>query len=110
MEELMPQRKFPMGWELESDVMFFYQRLGNKQRFDEMATEVEATCQEMIAAGRVNVNSYYNPYRVLLDLYEIQQNHRKSVDLLTKLTQMFPNAPDLEQRLLSAKEALKAGS
>jgi hypothetical protein len=109
MEELMPKWKFPMGWELESDIMFFHQRLGNRQRFEEMATEVEATCQEMMATGRVNTNSYYNPYRVLLDLYEIQRNHRKSVDLLTKLTQLFPNTPELEKRLLAAREALKTG-
>jgi hypothetical protein len=110
MDELMPKWKFPMGWERESDIMFFYQRLGNTQRFEEMKTEVEATCQEMIATGLVNVNSYYNPYRVLLDLYDIQQNHQKSVDLLTKLTQMYPNIPELEERLLAAKEGLKTGS
>ncbi len=110
MEELMPRWKFPMPWELESDLMFFYKQLGNQQRFEEMAAAVEVTCQGMIASGRVNVNSYYNPYRVLLDLYELQQNHQKSVDLLTKLTQLFPNTPELEQRLRSAREELKAGS
>jgi hypothetical protein len=110
MEQIMPQWRFPLGWELESDLMFFYQRLGATARFEKMAPEVESECLEIIAGGRVNVNTYHNPYRVLLELYALQRDYRKSVDLLTKLDRLFPNTPELQQRLREAQEALSRGS
>jgi hypothetical protein len=47
---------------------------------------------------------------VLLELYALQRDYRKSVDLLTKLDRLFPNTPELQQRLREAQEALSRGS
>ena len=48
---------------------------------------------------KANVNSYYNPYRVLLDLYETRKEFRKERDLLANLNQLYPNTPELKKRL-----------
>lgn len=99
MEQLIPRSKVPMGWELESDIASFYHRLHNDKKYDEMVAEIEPQCQSLIASGQVNMNSYYNPYRVLLDIYETRQEHAKALDLLKNLAAMYPNDPGLKQRI-----------
>ncbi|HXX63192.1 MAG TPA: DUF2723 domain-containing protein, partial [Bacteroidota bacterium] len=106
MESLIPRSKYPMGWELESDLALFYHRLGHDQKFTELASQVEAQCEDLIATGRANINSYYNPYRVLLDLYAAGKEHQKEVNLLTHLNQIYPNTPELIKRLDEAKKAV----
>lgn len=99
MEQLIPRSKVPMGWELQSDIASFYHRLGKEARFEELASEVEKSCNDVIASGQFNVNSYYNPYRVLLEIYEIRKDYNKSLDLLKGLSAQYPNDPGLKQRI-----------
>ncbi|MEK9135826.1 MAG: hypothetical protein AAB393_01780, partial [Bacteroidota bacterium] len=51
------------------------------------------------ASGQANMNSYYNPYRVLLEIYDIKKEYGKSLDLLRGLSAMYPNDPGLKQRI-----------
>jgi hypothetical protein len=99
MELLIPRSKIPMGWELSSDIASFYHRLGNDPKFNEIAAEIEPQCEAVISSGQVNMNSYYNPYRVLLEIYEIKKEYGKSLDLLKNLSVMYPNDPGLKQRI-----------
>ena len=85
MEQVLPRAVRPMDLGMASDIMFFYHRLGRTSRFAEMAVDVEQECKRMIADGMVKMNSYENPYRVLLDIYEIQRRHTEAIELLTKL-------------------------
>jgi hypothetical protein len=99
MEMIIPRSKYPMGWELESDLALFYHRVGRMENFNLLADDVEAECEKLIAEGKANVNSYYNPYRVLLDMYDSRKEYRKEHDLLTTLNQTYPNTPELKKRL-----------
>ncbi|MCC6397082.1 MAG: DUF2723 domain-containing protein, partial [Bacteroidetes bacterium] len=99
MEKLIPNEKIPMGWELMSDLSNLYYRFGRVDRFTELSNQLETIAQGMIASGQANLNSYYNPYRVLLDIYETRRDHRKSLELLQGLTSQFPNDQNLLQRI-----------
>ncbi|HTS00827.1 MAG TPA: hypothetical protein VML00_13790, partial [Bacteroidota bacterium] len=110
MEQIIPRAKYPMGWELESDLAMFYHRVGRMDKFNELGDDVEAACEALIAQGKATVNSYYNPYRVLLDLYETRKDYRKEHDLLTNLNQLYPNTPELIQRLAAVDKSLGADS
>ena len=110
MEQIIPRSKYPMGWELESDLALFYHRVGRIDKFNELADDVQTACEALIAQGRANVNSYYNPYRVLLDLYDTRKDYRKEHDLLANLNQLYPNTPELMQRLESVNKLLGADS
>ncbi|MBP1655799.1 MAG: hypothetical protein H6Q31_400 [Bacteroidetes bacterium] len=99
MEQLIPQKKIPMGWELMSDLSNIYHRLGKEDKFNQLANELETVSRELIASGQANLNSYYNPYRVLLDIYDIRKENRKSLELLQSLQTQFPNDPNLNQRV-----------
>ena len=103
MEKLMPREKIPMGWELMSDLANIYDRFGRKDKYNELANELEAAARGLIASGQANVNSYYNPYRVLLDIYETRKEYRKSLELLQSLQGQYPNDVNLRQRIEGLK-------
>lgn len=108
MESLIPRSKIPMGWELTSDLAMFYHRIGREDRFNELANDAEAACRKMIEEGKGNVNSYWNPYRVLLDIYEVRKDYAKSLDLLKGLQDKYPNDPGLKARIQQAQDRLSA--
>lgn len=99
MERLIPESKIPYGWELGADLANFYFRLGKAERFNELAANVERECRAVIDAGKVDMNNYYNPYRVLLEIYDAQKEYGKTLDLLKSLEVMYPNDPGLKQRI-----------
>ena len=109
MESLIPRSKVPLAWELEADIMSFYQRLGQRDRFEEFAAELEPRMKEMIASNQANLGSYYNPYRVLLEIYDVRKQYDASVELLRELAVMYPNDSNLQQRI-ALMEALLQGS
>jgi hypothetical protein len=110
MELIIPRSKYPMGWELESDLAMFYHRVGRIDQFNQLSDDVESACEQLIADGKANVNSYYNPYRVLLDLYDSRKEFRKERDLLANLNQLYPNTPELKQRLDAVTKAMGTDS
>jgi hypothetical protein len=62
----------------------------------------------MISEGRANLNSYWNPYRVLLDIYEVRQDYAKTLDLLKGLQAIYPNDPGIKARVQQTQERLSA--
>lgn len=99
MEFLIPRSKIPMGWELTSDVAAFYHRMGRIETYNEMIAEVEPECLSAIERGEYNMNSYYNPFRVLLEIYENRKDYPQAIGILTRLQDMFPNDPNIAQRI-----------
>jgi hypothetical protein len=107
MEELMPHSKVPLGWEYAWDMANFYSSLGRVDRVKEMVSEIEPACLGLIERGEVNMNSYYNPYRALLDIYDMTKNYSKSLNLLRQLEVRFPTDPGLKQRIKMLEEMSK---
>ncbi len=106
METLIPSSKIPYGWELGADLAGFFFRLGRQQRFEELSAYVERECRAAIDAGQVNMQSYYNPYRVLLDIYDMKRDYGKTLDLLKSLAVMYPNDPGLKQRIQATEQQI----
>lgn len=99
MEHLIPRTKIPMGWDLTSSVAGFYYRLGKVDKYNELMAEVEPECLKAIERGEYNLQSYENPFRILLELYETRKENAKAIDLLRKLQTLYPNDPSLAQRI-----------
>jgi hypothetical protein len=108
MEYLIPRSKIPMGWELASDIAAFYLRLGRKDKYDEIMAEVEPECWRVLESGQYNLGSYYNPVRVLLDIYDTRKDYQKSIDVLRWLEQRYPNDPNIQQRITALQAQLAA--
>ncbi len=108
MEAVIPKAKIPMGWELESEVAVLYHNFGRDDKFNELANSVEAVCKNLIELNQVNLNSYYNPYRVLLDIYTIRKDYTSEVDLLKGLALQYPNDRGLMRRISETEALAKA--
>lgn len=106
MEALVPRSKIPMGWELTSDVAAFYQRLGQTEKYNQMIAEVEPECLRAIESGQYNMNSYYNPFRVLLEVYENKKEYSKAMGILQKLQALYPGDPNIQQRITAMQAQL----
>ena len=106
MEQLIPRTKVPMGLDLLSFVASVYHRFGNERKFNELVAEIEPRCQDLIASGKVNMNSTDNPYRILLEIYDIEKAYGKSLDLLKSLSSIYPNDPGLKQRIADIRTQL----
>jgi hypothetical protein len=91
MEQLIPRTKVPMAWELMSDLANVYYRFGRVDKFKEYAGELEGIARGLIESGQANLQSYYNPYRVLLDVYDINHDYQKALDLLQELRRDHPD-------------------
>jgi hypothetical protein len=99
METLIPRAKIPMGWEIASDLAAFYYRMGKIEQFNQLSGEVETEALGLIASGQYNLNSYWNPYRVLLDIYEQRGDFIKALGLLRQLEEKYPGDPGLKERI-----------
>ena len=108
METLMPHKKIPFGWEYAWDMANFYNALGRIDRVKEMGTEIEPACLSLIEKGEVNMNSYYNPYRALLDFYEMTKDYNKSLGILRQLEVKYPTDPGLKQRIQMLEKMTKS--
>jgi hypothetical protein len=107
MESLMPHTKIPYGWQSAWQMASFYHSLGRMDRVKEMATEIEPACLSLIEKGEVEMNSYYNPYRALLDLYEMTKEQDKSLNILRKLAVLYPTDPSIKQRIQVLEQVSK---
>jgi len=109
MESLMPAEKIPYEWQYAWQMAVFYESLGRTDRAKKFAAEVETACLSLIEAGQINMGSYYNPYRALLDIYEITKEHDKLLNILRRLESNYPSDPTIKEKIRSV-ERMKAES
>ncbi len=103
MEKDIPRKVIQMDYRIEYDVAMLYNRLGNKAKFEEYANNIESRAEEEIRKNPTNVQSYYNPYRILLDIYDTKGDYQKALDLLNKLSAISPGDASVKQKIESIK-------
>ncbi len=107
MEEVMPADVVPMDYRIEYDLAMLYNKLGNKEMFNKLINDVEVKAEEDMKSNPDNYQSYYNPYRVLLDVYESKGEYQKALDLLNRLSVSGSNDISIRQKIESIKEKMK---
>jgi hypothetical protein len=111
MEEVIPRSKIPMGWDLESNLAYFYYRIGRREKFEELAADVEKEARALLASGQFNLNSADNPYRALIDIYDLRKDYEKELEILRDLqAKYYPNDPSLKQRIDFVEQLANKGA
>lgn len=110
MEARIPTEVIPMNYKVLSDVARLYYSMDAMKQFHKYAAIVETGALEAIKENPDNVRSYYNPYRILLGLYQEEDAYQKSIDLLQKLQAMFPNQKGISQEIQVLEEEKKMHS
>jgi hypothetical protein len=99
MESKIGGENVPMDYKMKYNLALFYHALGQKQKFEEMTNNVEADCLKKIENNPMDVNGPWNPYRVLMDVYELSKQYDKELTLLNKLEVLFPQAGDVKHKI-----------
>jgi hypothetical protein len=99
MEENMPESVTPMDYRLQFDAAKLYAELGDKNSFDRLSPKVEKSALEELKKNPGNTQSYYNPYRILLDIYNTRGDYRSELDIMTKLDQVMPGRPEIKKKI-----------
>ena len=96
MDEKIPHliREMPFG--LLYEVANLYLNAGSKEKYEQYAKEVEKIALASLEQNPGDVQSYYNPYRVLIDIYENQKEYKKSYEIWQRIQLIYPNDPSVK--------------
>ncbi len=99
MEEKMPRTVMPVEFGILYELSNIYFRAGGISQFNKLAVELEKEAWARIESEPTDAGSYWNPYRVLLDIYENQRNFKKSYEVWQKLSTIYPGDPTVRTNL-----------
>ncbi len=110
MDEVMPYTVIRMDPRLMFDVASIYFAAGGTKQYAKYAKEIEAYALKQLEINPRDVESYYNPYRMLLDTYENLGEYNKALNIVNRLKNYYPNDPtivDMEKRYTAMLNAAK---
>lgn len=110
MDTALPLEVMEFDWRLAADVMSFYSRLGVQDKYDKYSNYLEQKCWELVNSNQADMNSYYNPYRILMEIYEQRQEYTKAIDVLNRVSAFYPNDPGIKNRIVELQTKLKLSS
>jgi tetratricopeptide (TPR) repeat protein len=112
MNEKLPYKVLGMDNGLLFEVANLYLFAGDREKFSEISADVETRALTDLENNPDDVQSYYNPYRLLIEIYENTEQYDKLLALWQKLETMFPNDPTVKsnieryQQLVQPKDTL----
>ncbi len=101
MEEKLPRKYIPLDYRLLSDIANLYKLANKPDRFLELADEIEPFAQKAVEQNPGDISSYYNPYRILLQLYEGRGDIYKQKGLMDKSRASYQMAINLLNNIKS---------
>ena len=110
MEQKIPIEAVPMDYRILSDVARMYYLVNARPQFEKYAAVIEKDAKDAIERNPMDVQSAYNPYSILLDIYNMQGDYQKQIDLLTKLQAIFPNEAGIRARIAQLQTIMKSRS
>lgn len=104
MEEKIPRSNVGMEYGLLYEVGNLYKNAGGVKQFNEISKEVVELALAKLAEDPNDTQSYYNPYRVLIEIYESQNNYTGLIHVWEELEKLFPNDPNVKTSLEKYKQ------
>jgi len=104
MNEKLPYKVLGMDNGLLFEVANLYFFAGEKKKFGELSADVEAKALVDLEKNPDDVQSYYNPYRLLIEIYENNEQYDKLLGLWQKLETKFPNDPTVKSNIEKYKQ------
>jgi hypothetical protein len=107
MEEKMPVSVVPMDYRIQYDVAMMYFRIGDKAKFNELSIAVEQAAIAEMQKNPNDISTYWNPYKILIDIYEGRDEYGKAIDILTRLDRISPGSPEVKMKIQMLQEKLQ---
>ena len=99
MDEKLPYHILGIDNGLLFEIGNLYQLSGANDRYVDIAKEVEKNALLALERNPGDVNSYYNPYRLLLEIYENLKDYNKLVGVWQRLEILYPNDPSVKSNI-----------
>ena len=99
MNEKLPYNVLSMDNGLLFEVANLYLYAGDKEKFSKISADVEARAWADLELNPDDVQSYYNPYRLLIEIYENTEQYDKLLDLWQRLETLYPNDPTVKSNI-----------
>ncbi|MBI5662426.1 MAG: DUF2723 domain-containing protein [Ignavibacterium album] len=96
MDSKMPNKLIPLELGLMYELGNLYARAGAMEQFNRIAAEVETLAIQKLEENPSDAQSFYNPYRILMDIYERQQRNDKLYELWKRIEALYPNDPNVK--------------
>ncbi len=106
----IPISSVPMDYAAISNVSRLYYLEGDSAGFKEYAGAAERAALAAIADNPHAVSRGTNPYAVLLNLYDMEGEYKKSIGVLKQAKEVFPNARGIDERITQLEELVKQNS
>ena len=98
MEQKIPREVIPVDYRLLNDIATLYLRAGDFEHYKSIAKDVEKTALKQIENNpTASLNSPYNPYQLLMEVYDNLKEYDKLVGILEKVQALVPNDPRINQ-------------
>lgn len=99
MEKKMPRDIMKIDYRYLFDIGNIYYSAGGMKQFNSIAKDVEREALQAIEENPGDASSYYNPYRILMEIYERQNEYEKPINVLKKLQLIYPNDPSIQSQI-----------
>lgn len=99
MDEKLPNKLIPMEFGLLYEISNLYLRAGARDKYDLFISDVEKQAVAKLNSNPDDVQSYYNPYRILFDIYETQGKNDKLLELWQALGVKYPQDPNVRANI-----------
>ncbi len=96
MEKNIPKELIEMDYRQKYNIAMFYHRLGDNKKFEEYATDAYKEAYAQRIGNKSNLQSYYNPYRIIFDILEARGDYKTELEILKELN---PNDPSVKQKI-----------
>jgi len=99
MDEKLPYDILGIDNGLLFEIGNLYQLSGANERYIEIAKVIENNALSALEENPGDVNSYYNPYRILLETYENLKDYNKLLGVWQQLETIYPNDPSVKANI-----------
>lgn len=99
MERKIPRKNIKIDYRLLSDIGDLYYAAGGKKQYFAISKDVEVEALKNIELNPKDVSSYYNPYRLLLEIYEKRTEYDKAINILKRLQIYYPDDPSIRSQI-----------
>jgi len=106
MEEKLPLNVINMPDYMQFELSNIYHVTGVMDRYEKLARKLEKVALKKIQTNPNDVDGYYNPYRILAEIYNNLQEYRKAVDLFNQLHNLYPGDPGVQSELKKYQDLL----
>ena len=107
MEQVFPRKLLAIDYRIEHDAAMMYNRIGNIQKFNELSAEVEKQALDDLRKNPTDISSPWNPYKLLLDIYEARGDYQNALDVLSKLDKISPNSPEVKMKMETLRQQMQ---